>query len=105
LLSLKGGTVLSRVVLAARRLLAAIGDSATAVLGSWRRRVWLAHLERLAEDPAYAAAGGAVLAGLLGLAPPREVLAALLTIAASILLRGRPGGGRTDYRAHPWTDG
>ncbi len=57
------------------------------------RRVWPAHVERVATDPVYAAAAAAVLAGMLGVLPPREVLVAVLAAAIRVLLRGRPDDG------------
>ena len=44
-------------------------------------------------DPAYAAAAAAILAGMLGLIPLREVFAAVLAAAISVLLRVRPDQG------------
>ena len=50
-------------------------------------------MDRVATDPAYAAAAAAILAGMLGLLPPREVLVAVLAAAISVLLRSRPDDG------------
>ena len=71
------------------------------LVGRWRR-VWPAHVNRVAQDPSYAAAVGAVLAGMLGLLRVREVLAAVLTAAISVLLRSRPNdGGPQDESVDP----
>ena len=86
--------MLSRLTAGLRRLAAAVTGIATRLVGRWRR-AWPAHVARVATDPAYAAAAAAILAGMLGLIQPREVLAAVLTAAISVLLRSRPDDGGT----------
>ena len=85
-----------------RRLVAAVTGLALKVVGWWRRRAWPAHVDRVATDPVYAAAAAAILAGMLGVLPPREVLVAVLAAAISLLLRSRPDdGGPSDGFVDP----
>lgn len=53
-----------------------------------RREAWPAHVQRVATNPAYAAAMAAILAGLLGLSPAREVIATLLGAALGAYRKG-----------------
>ena len=96
--------MLSRLVAGLRRLVAAVSGLTMRLMGWWRRRAWPSHLDRVATDPAYAAAAAAILAGLLGLVPPREVIVAVLAAAISLILRSRPDDGPSDgfvrFRCH-----
>ncbi len=61
-----------------------------------------AHVERVAANPAYAAAAAAILVGMLGLLPAREVIAAVLAAAISALLREGAGSeGPRSRRVDP----
>jgi hypothetical protein len=84
--------VLSRLLCCARRIATKVAHAVAHATGWWRRKAWPAHLERVASNPAYAAAAAAILAGMLGLLPAREVTAAVLTVTVGALLRDRPGG-------------
>lgn len=58
------------------------------------RRLWRGHVDRAATDAAYAAAAAAVIGGLLGFVPARDVIAAVLAAALGIYINGpRPAGG------------
>jgi len=50
--------------------------------------VWRWHLHRVADNPGYAAATAAVVAGTLGLMSKHEVLAAVLAAVAGVFVRG-----------------
>ena len=84
--------MLSRLLRCARKMAATIVRAVAQAVGWWRGKAWSAHVERVASNPAYAAAAAAILAGLLGLLPAREVIAAVLTVAISVLLRDRADG-------------
>jgi hypothetical protein len=88
--------MVSRLVAGLLRLGAAVSGLTLRLTGWWRRRAWPSHLDRVATDPAYAAAAAAILAGLLGLVPPREVIVAVLAAAISLILRSRPDDGPSD---------
>ena len=85
--------MLSRTGPVVRRLAAAVTGLAMKLVGRWRG-AWPAHVDRVATDPVYAAAAAAILAGMLGVLPPREVLVAVLAAAISVLLRSRPDDWR-----------
>ena len=89
----KGIHLLSRLLCCARKIVATIFRVGVDAAGRWRGSVWPSHLRKLTADPAYAAAAGAIAAGLLGLLPPAEVIAAVLTAIISVLLRDRPATG------------
>ena len=92
------------------RILAATPDGLTAdrvvqvkaAIGWWRSKAWPAHLQRVASNPAYAAAATAILAGMLGLLPARKVIAAVLAAVISARLReGARGEGPGSRRVDP----
>src|SRR3954447_22259642 len=60
----------------ARRMATKVTDAVACAIGWWRRKAWQAHLNRVATDPAYAAAAAAaaaaILAEVLGLLPAKE---------------------------------
>ena len=94
--------MLSRLLSCARRIATKVAHAVSHATGWWRGKAWPAHLERVATDPAYAAGAAAILAGMLGLLPAREVIAAVLTVAISALLRERAGGeGPRSRRVDP----
>jgi len=84
--------MLSRLVAGVRGLIEAVTGLAMRLAGRWRR-AWPADAERVATDPVYAAAAAAILAGMLGVLPPREVLVTVLATAINLLLRSRPDAG------------
>ena len=81
-----------RVLWCVRRLAARIAVEVARAVRWCRGSAWPRHLHRVATNPAYAAAAGAVLAGAFGLLPAREVAAAVLTVIIGALLRQRLGG-------------
>jgi len=94
--------VLPRLPYCAPRTAAWVVRAVAHVVGWWRGTAWPDHLNRVATNPAYAAAAGAILAGMLGLLPAREVIAAVLTAMVGALLRERPGGdGPRSRRVDP----
>ena len=84
--------MLSRLLCCARRIATKVAHAVAHATGWWRGKAWPAHVEWVASNPAYAAAAAAILAGMLGLLPAREVIAAVLTVAISVLLRERADG-------------
>lgn len=91
----------------AKRAAAATSHTAVAAvdwLGRRLRPVWAAHRDKVATNAAYASATAAVLAGLLGLLSPRDVIAAVLAAALGVYLRGsRDAGGAMEQRhLGPW---
>jgi hypothetical protein len=57
---------------------------------------WRWHLDRVADNPGYAAATAAVVAGTLGLMSKHDVLAAVLAAVAGVFVRGiQEAGGAT----------
>ena len=91
-LCLEGFVVSFRVLCWVRRLAARFAVDVARAVRWWRGSVWPRHLRRVATDPVYAAAASAVLGGLFGLLPAREVVAAVLTVIIGALLRPRLGG-------------
>ena len=88
---------------ARERIATKVAHAVAHATGWWRGKAWPAHLERVASNPAYAAAAAAILAGMLGLLPAREVIAAVLAAVISALLREGarsegPGSRRVDPR-------
>ncbi|HEY2299780.1 MAG TPA: hypothetical protein VGH43_18765 [Jatrophihabitans sp.] len=66
------------------------------------RRLWRGHVDRAATNAAYAAAAAAVIGGLLGFVPARDVIAAILTAVFGIYINGaRPAGGLA-RAVDPW---
>jgi hypothetical protein len=84
--------VLSRLLCCARRIATKVAHAVAHATGWWRGKAWPAHVEWVASNPAYAAAAAAILAGMLGLLPAREALAAVLAASISALLREGAGG-------------
>ena len=62
--------VLSRLLSCLRRMATKVARAVARAIGWWRGTAWPAHLERVASNPAYAAAAAAILAGMLGLLRP-----------------------------------
>jgi hypothetical protein len=94
--------VLSRLLSCVRRIATKVAHAVARATGWWRGKAWPGHLNRVAKDPAYAAAAAAILAGMLGLLPAREVIAAVLAASISALLREGAGGeGAGSRRVDP----
>src|SRR3954465_11135003 len=66
------------------------------------RQLWTDHIDKVSDNPAYAAAAGAVIGGLLGFVSPRDVAAAVLTALLGVYVTG---AGRTSNNGRaddPW---
>lgn len=62
--------------------------SAADWIGRRLRTLWSEHLDRVTHNAAYAAATAAVLSGVLGLIPLRDVLGTVLAAALGVWLKG-----------------
>jgi hypothetical protein len=71
-------------------------------LSSRLRRARNAHLDAVANNAAYAAATAAVLGGVLGLIPARDVLAAILAAVPGVYARRFGAAGTTNRWPDPW---
>jgi len=65
---------------------------------------WRWHLGRVADNPGYAAATAAVVAGTLGLMSKHDVLAAVLAAVAGVFVRGVQEAGGAMRPASPGSE-
>jgi hypothetical protein len=65
---------------------------------------WRWHLDRVADNPGYAAATAAVVAGALGLMSKHDVLAAVLAAVAGVFVRGVQEAGGATRPASPGSE-
>jgi len=67
------------------------------------RKLWAEHIDRLSNNAAYAAAAGAIVGGLLGFMPARDVLAAVLAAVLGVSINGaRPTRSAMNRWTDPW---
>ncbi len=97
--------MLCRLIRLARRIDEIVADRLRRIarrIAGLIRRAWRDHLDQVANNAAYAAAAGAVIGGLLGFVPARDVIAAVLAAALGLYVNGaRPAGG-TVRGVDPW---
>ena len=94
---------LTRCVRAVTTFVRRAAKAVVRVLDQRVRTAWVQHRARVSTNTAYATATVAVLGGLLGLIPARDVLAAMAAAALGILVNsGRRSNGPHDLAVDPW---
>lgn len=98
--------MLCRLIRFNRKLQRFLRRAVIAVAERLTRRVrvlWHAHLEKVATNAAYAAATAAVLGGVLGVIPVRDVLAAVMAAAFGVYIKGTQHAAAMSGRwEDPW---
>ena len=96
--STEGSTTMLRCLIrVAKKIIKTVTRAATAVakwIAQCLRRAWKSHGDRVATDAVYAAVTATLLAGLLGLIPVTDVLAAVLSAVFGVHMTSRHGHSR-----------